>query len=251
MEVCKHCGTPTNSPDAVCDSCRSRNLTLNKMYEFYREFSNSINHSQRINDCINEYNYINSLGLDNSLWVTFWLIWVGLGGPTTLFILALVTSSVTADPGGATGGLIVFLLLTAIFMIFLITLILTIAKWKKYKEKQSASKSNKLANLDTRINAEKQQLTNLYNQTNQFIPEQYSNLTIVATLIQLVESRRADSLKEAINLYESIKHTDEMLRLQQEMSRNTEISAMANVVSAVANVGTAINTAQIARNTKN
>ena len=65
---------------------------------------------------------------------------------------------------------------------------------------------------------------------------------IVQILIQLIETKRADSLKEAINLFENIKDTQTLIQLQSETNKNAANAANAAAVSAVANVITAYNT---------
>ena len=239
MEVCKHCGTPTTSPDAVCDSCRNRSITLEKMYEFYNQFQKSREHLQAINNMNNElWNLKNTRPQTN--WSSFWIIWIlcgSVGGLIGLFILAILM-----EISEVTSALIGFLGMVVVTVVFVLSFERNTKKNNVIKLEFNTWRDSQIKQLDEMISNEYEKIHNLYNQTNKYIPEQYSDLNTVTSLIQLVESSRADSLKDAINLYESIKHTDEMLRLQQQMSRNTKISAMANVVSAVANVETAINT---------
>lgn len=50
----------------------------------------------------------------------------------------------------------------------------------------------------------------------EIIPEMYMNVDAVENFLALIQNKRAESLKEAINLYEDIKHKEEMMMKQNE-----------------------------------
>lgn len=95
-------------------------------------------------------------------------------------------------------------------------------------------------------------------------PPHYQSLDAARFFLKVVANYQADSLKEAVNLYEEHLHRN---RMEAEMARQTElsadlnktmderleeigrftkISALTGAVSAIANVGTAFNTSRIA-----
>jgi len=80
-------------------------------------------------------------------------------------------------------------------------------------------------------------------------PPNYRYSHAVGRVIFFIENQRADSIKEALNLYEIEVHNDKMLAEQQRQTKAAETSAKANMISAVANVVSAYNTGQIATNT--
>lgn len=80
-------------------------------------------------------------------------------------------------------------------------------------------------------------------------PPDYCYSDAVGRVIYFLENRRADNIKEALNLYENEVYQNKMLAEQKRQTRAAEISAKANMISAAANVVTAFNTGQIAANT--
>ena len=44
MGVCKHCGASLNSNEELCNSCKSKQMTINKMYDFYNKMLNAEKH---------------------------------------------------------------------------------------------------------------------------------------------------------------------------------------------------------------
>lgn len=80
-------------------------------------------------------------------------------------------------------------------------------------------------------------------------PPNYCYSDAVGKVIFYIENQRADTIKEALNMYEQEIYQNKMLAHQERQTRAAEISAKANVISAAANVVTAFNTGQIAANT--
>ncbi|MCR5790918.1 MAG: hypothetical protein K6G83_13610 [Lachnospiraceae bacterium] len=80
-------------------------------------------------------------------------------------------------------------------------------------------------------------------------PPDYRYSDAVGRVIFYLENQRADTLKEALNMYENEVYQNKMLAEQQKQTQAAQISAKANMISAAANVVTAFNTGQIAANT--
>ncbi len=80
-------------------------------------------------------------------------------------------------------------------------------------------------------------------------PPDYCYSEAVGRVIFFLENQRADTLKEALNLYENELYQSRMLAEQKKQTQAAQVSAKANVISAVANIATAFNTGQIAANT--
>lgn len=80
-------------------------------------------------------------------------------------------------------------------------------------------------------------------------PRNYCYSHAVGRVIFFIENLRADTIKEALNLYENEVYQNKMLAEQQRQTKAAKLSAKANVISAAANVVTAFNTGQIATNT--
>lgn len=225
MDTCIRCGVPTNSPDNICDSCRNRNITLSKLYEFYEQTKCTEPRMKAVNNLINQYN---STSKAKSNWLIIWILTL-LVSPVALAAISAINDIIGQEIylGGILG-----------IFVLIVMPILNIRgnrKFKGWKEKEMLELSQSIAHENTIIE-------NIYNKSSQYVPYKYREPHIVRTLIQLIESNRADSLKEAINLYESIKYTDSMLSLQKEMSENARASAIANVATAVNTYGVYKNT---------
>ncbi len=74
-------------------------------------------------------------------------------------------------------------------------------------------------------------------------PPAYCYPYALERMIFFIENRHADSLKEALNLYDNEVYRDQMLSEQKKQTMLAGISAAANIV-------TAFNTGQIAQNTR-
>jgi len=99
------------------------------------------------------------------------------------------------------------------------------AKWRLIylehlkEEKEIAAKLEK-DKIDGKERIRQQELIpaeNSLNNTNDIVPEQY--LSALDEIIELLQSARADSLKEAINLYEEILYREKELELQREIEQ--------------------------------
>ena len=108
-------------------------------------------------------------------------------------------------------GIITFAFLIGIVFLILGILLIAIphdsAKNIRMKEQTAVKESNIKANYI--INYLKQQ----YSQTNQIVAFNYASPFIVEKLLWYIDSHRADSVKEALNLYEN----ERTLFLQQQM----------------------------------
>ncbi len=120
---------------------------------------------------------------------------------------------------------------------------------------------NNIANIEAKIREiqEKQipeteaRLIIAYQDSQEIIeafPPDYRYTYAVGRVISFIENLRADSIKEALNLYEKELYQDRMLSEQKHQTQAAEASAQANMASAAANIVTAFNTGQIASNTK-
>ncbi len=177
-----------------------------------------------------------------------------------MLITALILPAEIANVVGTIEGFIFFAI--AVGLIFLIV------------KGTGAIKNSSVKNVGNTANNTKNNIANYQNQiydiqTRQ-IPEAEARLIIayqdaqalievfppdycysyaVGRVISFIENQRADTIKEALNLYENEVYQNKMLAEQQRQTKAAELSAKANVISAAANVVTAFNTGQIASNT--
>ena len=82
------------------------------------------------------------------------------------------------------------------------------------------------------------------------LPDNMIQLGIVNELVDLVKKRRADSFKEALNLYETIQHENRMEEMQARQANAAEVAATESIKQTAAAAVTAYNTYQTAKNTK-
>ncbi len=66
-----------------------------------------------------------------------------------------------------------------------------------------------------------------YEYDNPTLPQQYFNIPAVLSLIDIIESRRADTMKEAINVYNDDGYKAEMKQIAENTQRAMEASARA------------------------
>ena len=213
MALCKNCGSIAESDNELCSKCKSKQATIDKLCEFHLKMLPAEEH------------FYNVRSLENTLRITQQSEY---SNKSTWFAFTVVT-------------------LVCIVMVFTIVFIPVFAYYLFKEEGNSRNKfyeqkEKNIEILNAQIQKEYCAIAGIYESTNKFVSTNYAEPVIVRALIRLLRDGRADSLKEVINLYENIKHTDEMMRLQQEISYNSKVSAVTNTVSAFANVNTAINT---------
>ncbi|SER24532.1 hypothetical protein SAMN04487944_10246 [Gracilibacillus ureilyticus] len=108
-------------------------------------------------------------------------------------------------------------LLMAIFTIFYI---MGYTKYGRYKEKKAQEKLEKQTTVLQRLEAEKEQLLQLLDYS--IVPEKYWTVHAIQMFEEYIQNSRADSLKEAINLYEQeLRHEEHM----QEMRHLKQLQA--------------------------
>lgn len=141
-------------------------------------------------------------------------------------------------------------IITAILgiIIIVIAIIVDVSKNKKIKTK----KSKRLPELyeEKRIDTQKlQQIMDLHKNKFNMFPQEYMIPFALEYFISVIRSGRADTMKEAMNMYEDQLHKWKMENLseahliaQQEANAIAAVNAAANIVSAAANVSTSINT---------
>ena len=130
----------------------------------------------------------------------------------------------------------------------ILAIIIDIAKNIKKKN----FKKNRLAGLYDERKSNEQKLQHLVNTNRNVlntVPKEYLYPMALEYFINVLKIGRADTMKEAMNLYEDQVHKWKMesfaqasLVAQQEANAIAAFNATANLVSAAANVGTAINT---------
>ncbi|MBO5387312.1 MAG: hypothetical protein J6A59_04135 [Lachnospiraceae bacterium] len=239
--ACIRCGVSVNSSDNICDSCRNRNITLSKLYEFYEQTKET----EQIEYSNYELNREYIVHSNKSCWY-WWIIWpayvsiIPIIDTMIITCMMLIMRSILEND---TAFIITIVMSFAIA--FIVTLVSFIWLKRIYSDdiySKESNKQNKLRELNQKIIENNNKIKSIFINSNQYVPFNYKETHIVMALIQLIESNRADSLKEAINLYESIKYTDSMLSLQKEMSENARVSAIANVATAVSTYGVYKNT---------
>lgn len=72
-----------------------------------------------------------------------------------------------------------------------------------------------------------------------FLPQQYLDVQVVEQLISLLQSRRASSLAEAINAYETLKHQQRIEQMQMQQVQAAQAAAQAQQQAANAQVESA------------
>ena len=164
FKPCQYCGMPTKTPDMICNSCRSRIITLNKLYEFYKQFYKSTDYLQSINNYMYEKDNLRYIR-GKSKWGVFWGIWITIGfivGPIMLIALTTITDD------NAMGVTFVLGIISAIL---LAVFIITINSVTKYGYEQDAiankHKQENISRLDKLIQAEYQKIHDLYVSTTE------------------------------------------------------------------------------------
>ena len=124
---------------------------------------------------------------------------------------------------------------------------------KKLEEKQAKTRTE-----CEQMGNDRQQLINSLSNNIGIIPPKYRTLMAVQFIYESLSNMRAETMKEAINLYEEQLHRWKMEASQQRMEElarqqvtAAHISAAANVVSASANIANASHTKDIANHTRN
>lgn len=85
-------------------------------------------------------------------------------------------------------------------------------------------------------------ISNCYNNSNKFIPIKYSAPLLVNEIKQILVNRRANSIQEALNIYETDLYQSKMLDSQNTQQAQLALIAGLSAISATANVVTAFNT---------
>jgi len=239
--TCIKCGMTTSDNQQLCESCINREITLDKMYEFYIQIKIIDIYKNNISNLKNQLAKVCIQKPSISSILIIILAWVGI--PCYWVLITILMGIITgfSDDKNLVNLIMLTSLLISTIIAILITCILGYRYWV-YRTKFYDDRDVEIARIKNLIDAEQNKLDSTYENTNRYIPKAYMEPKIVLILIQLIELKRADSLKEAINLFESIKNTQTMIQLQSEINRNTVDTANAAAISAVANVITAYNT---------
>lgn len=133
------------------------------------------------------------------------------GGSIIVFLCSLIViPCLIIDPGATIGGLIFFgaVLFISALVAIINAIILAIKRPKLEKryniQFENCQKENK--ELLAKANEIKDQLDNMWASCSEFydfLPEKYQELYAVLFMLDAVKSLRADTLKEAINLWEA------------------------------------------------
>lgn len=239
--TCIKCGMTIYDNQKLCESCINREITLDKMYEFYNQIKIIDIYKNNISNLKNQLAKVCIQKPSISKILIIILAWVGI--PCYWVLITILIGIITgfSDDKNVVNLIMLTSLLISTIIAILITCILGYKYWI-YRKKFYDDRDAEIARIKNLIAAEQKNIDSTYENTNRYIPKAYMEPKIVLILIQLIESKRADSLKEAINLFESIKDTKTMIQLQSEINRNTVDAANAATISAVANVITAYNT---------
>lgn len=164
------------------------------------------------------------------------------------------------------------------FVIWVALLVVGYSKiYKGFRESEKADRekdaeafqSQKLAPCELELERAKEQLSRLIDEGKidwaiDVVGEEIFKYGNVSDLIDLISSRRADNLKEALNLYDDAKHRERMEEMQAGVLANSDVMAMESAkqtelarkaernsrVTAAASTMTAINSRKIYKNTK-
>lgn len=241
--LCRKCGIPIQSDETICDSCRNKEITLTKMHEFYEQIKDIEIAINRLSNYNMEVKRLQNAKYSSS---EIWLLSLLLIAPASEFVIFIIYGTVCEMV--ETVELTWFVTITLgigllAIIVFIVSGVILPIIWSKRNRTKFYNKIRQQIEYYNRLIAQENKfIADVYSQSNQYISMSYANPSIVRILIKLIESNRADSLKEAINLYESIKHTNMMLQLQQEIVHDVRYNSYINTVSAMANVATAYNT---------
>ena len=111
---------------------------------------------------------------------------------------------------------------------------------------------NQIENLMVQIPKIESQIAITYTNAEPLIksfPPDYCYAEAISRVIFFIKNSRADSMKEALNMYEDEVYKDKMLAEQKKQTAYAKISAAANIQTAYNTGQIAKNTADIARNT--
>lgn len=210
--------------DSNTNYSNQQNEDYEQLVEFYKQYQYT---QQAYNDyycnCPQNINNLHKIEKSNKLWYIIWLLFLAM-----LFLIGFsgIDSSNTDD--AAFAGMWIF--------IVIIAGIISLVMYSKAENKNR----QKLGDLILQQEQAKQYINEAYNNSNRIIPFIYAEPRIVYTLIQYMENRRADSIKEAINLYEQQKNFNVQMNQLHGIAQMSAINAAANVVNATSNVANTI-----------
>lgn len=204
----------------------------NKQYEIDSASEEVQKHRQKINEILNYSDYN---------------IWIPLGIGFAGFVY-----------GGLSSG--IFLGIIFAVVAFYISASIMHKNYLKSHKEENQQKADEYSReyLEPAIQVEellKAELKNMLSSVYwswlvDLLPEDMIQLDIVNQLVDLVKKRRADSFKEALNLYETIQYENRMEEMQARQTNAAEKAATESIKQTAAATLTAYNTYQTAKNTK-
>lgn len=146
----------------------------------------------------------------------------------TFFILDSNGMIESLDPIKNLTSLLIVFLVPIIYVIVMLKCV-TLPNNKKKKQKAQEYLETELPKQQKIIQQKKDELEALVNSEQaailvETIPEDYASVDAVSSFILYIKNQRADSLKEAINLYEEELHRQQMIEMQQEQLATLETS---------------------------
>lgn len=226
QQVCPSCGNYTTLIDGECALCKQRKGTI----ELIEQFQEDMKPVENAFDFI--LNYENTLDYYNKK------IKQARGNRDFLqvaFILGIIVTCVLMLGTFLNLGLIVL----AIFG--LIGTVIFYSSFRKTNKNidEAQDKINECNNSNQYALTD---ISNCYNNSNKFIPIKYSAPLLVNEIKQILVNRRANSIQEALNIYETDLYQNKMLSAQANQQAQMALIAGLSAISATANVVTAFNT---------
>lgn len=161
---------------------------------------------------------------------------VGLELPTSFRVVLGVAAVVMFFMCVSESGFLPSLLVSLAFCAFLYFMVLKklhiVVNDKKIKKAQNDFEKDHIAPLKSKLNSQKKEIedfliTDRVQWVGRTITRPYLHPDIIQSVIDYVRSGRADTLKEALNLYEEEAHRNRMEAMQQQVVNTTAQTASA------------------------
>lgn len=151
-----------------------------------------------------------------------------------IWIVVTVMSAIADIPKEGASGIF-----TAIFMIFVCAIVGAVAFWgirfyNSMRNKKIEADNVQIMNANNAIQVQEQNAIQVYNAAYEqyqakavgVLPEKYLNLNAISAIYDMIEGQRADTIKEAINVYETTMHQQRMEQGQKEQLKQQKVNNM-------------------------
>lgn len=148
------------------------------------------------------------------------------GALAVLYLLAIIVAGGFGASAEGMIGMIVAVIMALIALGLIYSAYSALTKDSRMA-KANAYYSSQIGSLEKAEKAHNQKVKAFYNKTDvagmlDFLPEKYRSSGTISCLIKLFSERRADTLKEAINLYEDEEHKERVEEMQKAQLQEQE-----------------------------